>query len=653
MIARVNITIGGTALDHFDNLSIAQPFDDHHTMDVRLNTGDLNEALGLDGAGSSVNLGRLTQDWAGQKITITISQGETDLAGILSPTADQVFEGLVTKISFQMRDSVNSSIVLTAKSPTILLEQGENSYSFTEMSLAGIVSQVLDSTGANYMVSPTNNPTIPYVTCYRESSYHFMQRLARKYGEWFWYDGLKIIFGKSGASNRGPIALEYGSTLLDMAYESRIVDLTSQSAQYDYSNDSTYHYAVADGDITAQNFAQTALQKSREVLHAENVDLTFQHYTDETSHEDSVKNGVRMDANRLVLLQGTSTLLGLSPGGKVTVDDAVQVNGVTLRTDNYGEFLLTKVVHYVDANGHYQNTFEAIPDDPDYPPTNYPKVVQPRAESQHAKVIDTNDPDAMGRVKVHLPWQFPADATTPWIRVANLMSGDETGVYFVPEVDEMVFVDFDFGDPDMPFVRGTFYHSNFRPGPKFFEPDNNFKGFITKGGNHILIDDTNGKENIRIYNKDSENELVMSLDGGSHIHIKSSGKIKMDADSIEMNAKNITVKAEEDFKLTSKNTIMESDYSTQIFAKNSTVGIGSETDSVAISSPTEIRVLSDSELKLEAMNITAEASVNLKAKGGVNAEIEGAAQATLKSSAMATVDGGAMTIVKGGMVMIN
>lgn len=652
MIARVNISIAGTDLNHFDNLSIEQPFDDHHTLLITLDTGDLNEALGLDGAGSSVSLGRLTQDWAGQKITITISQGETDLAGMLSPTADQAFEGVVTKISFQMRDSVNSSIVVTAKSPTIGLEQGENTFSFVEMSLSDIVSRVLQTSEGTTSVSPTNNPTIPYVTLYRESGYHFLQRLARKYGEWFWYDGLKIVFGKSGASNRGPIALEYGSTLLDMAYESRIVDLTSQSVQYDYSNDAFYQYAIADGDITAQNVSRTALDKSRELLHAENIDLSFQHYTDETSYKESMKNGVRMDANRLVFLQGTSTVLGLSPGGKITVDDNVQINGVTLRTDTYGEFLLTKVVHYVDANGQYQNTFEAIPDDPDYPPTTYPNVVQPRAVSQHAKVVDTNDPDAMGRVKVHFPWHHPTDATTPWIRVANLMSGDQRGVYFVPEVDEMVFVDFDFGDPDMPFVQGSFYHTNFKPGPKLFDSHNNFKGFITKGGNHILIDDTDGKENIKIYNKESKNELVMSLDGGSHIHIKSNGKIRMDADSIEMNAKNITVKAEEDFKLSSKNTIMESEATIQIFSEGG-MGIGSNTDGVSISGETDVSILSNQKIVLDSKGeISEEAITSIKVKA-LQVEIEGTTEATLKSSAMAKLDGGAMTTVKGGIVMIN
>jgi len=652
MIARVNISIAGTDLDHFDNLLIEQPFDDHHTMLVTLGTGDLNEALGLDGSGSSVSLGRLTQDWAGQRITVTISQGETDLAGLLSPTAEQVFEGLVTKISFQMSDSVNSTIIVTAKSPTIILEQGELTYSFVEKSLSDIVTQVLGSVDGSPTISPTNNPTIPYVTCYRESVYHFLQRLARKYGEWFWYDGLKIIFGKSGATNRGPIALEYGSTMLDMAFESRIVDLSSISAQYDYTNDAFYQYIVADGDVTAQNVARTALDRSRELLRARNIDLSHQHYTDETSHRNSAINGVRMDANQLVFLQGTATLLGLSPGGKISVNDDVQINGVTLRTDNYGEFLLTKVVHYVDANGHYQSTFEAIADDPDYPPTTYPNVVQPRAESQHAIVVDTNDPDQMGRVKVHFPWHYPGDANTPWIRVANPMSGDGTGVYFVPEVGEMVFVDFDFADPDMPFVRGGFYHKNYKPGAKLFQSENNFKGFITKGGNHILIDDTDGKENIKIYNKESKNELVMSLDGGSHIHIKSNGKIKMDADSIEMNAKNISIRAEENFELNSNHTLMESENNTRIFAIRGTVGIGSESDSVTISSLTEVKIMSDADIKLEALNVEVEATAALKAKG-IQVEIEGTAQATLKSSAMATVDGGPMTIVKGILVMIN
>lgn len=653
MVSRIKINIGGTELPHYINLSISQPFDDHHWMSISIGTEDIRKAQGLVGSSSATNLGSLTKDWAGKKVTVVISQGETDLAGILSPVADQVFEGLVTRINFQMRDAVDSNVVITAMSPTFLLESGANTFSFVEKPLSDIIDKVCTSVRAHgwpVFISPSADPTIPYVTSYRETFFHFAQRLARQNGEWFYYNGTTLVFGKSAARPTQLIELEYGSNLLDMSYETRLVDLANQSRIYDYLNDDTYAYASTGNEVNVQNVAQEALKTSLDTLTSQNIELSHQHFPDSTSHEASVVRQLRMESNQLAVLSGTATCLGMAPGGLVSVKDDVQLNGITTRTDTYGEFLLTKVFHYVDANGRYQNTFEAIPSNPAFPPTTYPKVSAPVAETQHGIVTDTNDPDQLGRVKVKFPWH-PSDTTTPWIRVANPMSGAGTGVYFVPEVDERVFVDFDHGDPDMPFVRGGFFHKNHQPGNKFFDSHNNFKGFITKGGNHILIDDTDGKENIKIYNKESKNELVMSLDGGSHIHIKSNGKIRMDADSIEMNAKNITVKTEDDFKLTSKNTIMESNATIEIFSENS-LGIGSTSDFIAISSPTEVRVLSDADINLKALNIAVEASVGLKAKG-VEVEIEGTAQATLKSSAMATLDGGAMTTVKGGLVMIN
>ncbi len=225
------------------------------------------------------------------------------------------------------------------------------------------------------------------------------------------------------------------------------------------------------------------------------------------------------------------------------------------------------------------------------------------------------------------------------------MSGDETGVYFVPEVEEMVFVDFDHGDPDMPFVRGGFFHKNHKPGPKLFEQNNNFKGFITKGGNHILIDDTSGKENIKIYNKESKNELVLSLDGGSHICIKSNGKIKMDADSIEMNAENIIIKAKEDFQVTSKTTDMTSDYRTTMWSQEWYHQARFANQEVSVYSPTQVLIMSDQLIKLESeMDIAMEAQIGLKANGK---------QVEITGSAMTNIDGGPLTVVKGKFVMIN
>ncbi len=395
MISRVSITIGGNRIAKYNNVYIAQPFDDHHTFTLSIGTEDIHEALGLDGSGSMTNIGPLTRDWAGKKVTVIISQGETDLAGILSPVADQVFEGLVTKINFQMRDAVNSNVVITAMSPTFLLESGENTFSFVDKPLSDIINTVctrVHTHGWPVSISPSANPTIPYVTSYRETPFHFAQRLARQYGEWFYYNGTTLVFGKSAARPTQLIELEYGSNLLDMSYETRLIDLTRQTRIYDYVNDDTYTFQSADQDVSAQNVAQEALRASLDTLTSQNVDLAFQHFPDSASHKASVIGQLRMESNQLAVLSGTATCLGMAPGGVVSVIDHVQLNGPTTRTDSYGDFLLTKVFHYVDANGQYQNTFEAIPDNPDFPPTTYPKVSSPVAESQHAMVIDTNDP---------------------------------------------------------------------------------------------------------------------------------------------------------------------------------------------------------------------------------------------------------------------
>lgn len=543
MIARVNININGTIIDHFESLSVAQPFDDHHRMDIRIGMDDVNDIFGVDGATGSVNLGRLTQDWAGKKITITISQGETDILGVLSAVAEQAFEGLITKIQVQMRDSVDSIVEITAMSPTIILDQGENTYSFSEMSLSALINKILKADGWQTANSPSNNPTIPYVTQYRETVYHFVQRLAKKYGEWFFYDGSKFVFGKSALTASEAIKLEYGSNLTDMAYETRLVPLTIQSAFYNYTSDEAYTYQSTGNEVSAQNFAKKALQSSLDTYKFQHIDLSFQNYPASAPLEADVTNSLRMASNRLAVLKGTCSTLGLAPGKMIRVNDDIQINGRTIRTESYGDFLVTKSYHYLDSNGQYQNTFEAIPNNPDFPPTSYPLVSQPIAECQKAIVVDVNDPEQLGRVRVHIFWQHPSNHTTPWIRVANLMSGDNTGVYFVPEVGETVFVDFESGNPDMPFVRGSMFNGNHQPGSKFSGSGNVHKGIITKSGNHIIIDDTNGKESIHLYNKDKTNEIMLTMEGSGEIAIRSNTKIIMGAPDIIMKAENIVMSA--------------------------------------------------------------------------------------------------------------
>ena len=47
-------------------------------------------------------------------------------------------------------------------------------------------------------VEPEHDKPVGYVCQYRESDFTFIRRLAKKYQEWLYYDGAKLISGCRG-----------------------------------------------------------------------------------------------------------------------------------------------------------------------------------------------------------------------------------------------------------------------------------------------------------------------------------------------------------------------------------------------------------------------------------------------------------------------
>jgi type VI secretion system secreted protein VgrG len=543
-VYRIELSIGGETIREFIQLSLIQSFSEHHRLEIHLPAF----VFGDGNPNSFVDLKKLTKKFVGEKADFFLKEGVADASNNFKKEKELLFKGLTSSIQLQKIDAVNTVLMVTILSPTILLDTGEHTGSFTNMKLLDIVEQMTKPI-SGFMQSevlPRYQSSIPYTTQYHEDNYHFIQRMADHYGEWCYYDGLKFVFGKSTGNGPKITELEYGSNLTQMEYELQLVPLTSKGSYYDYFTDVKYETKAADEEISGlQDYTQTVLAKSEKVFKSHTLDISFQGYEDAESMRKSVLLQKSESSSKLAICKGLSSSLELKIGGLVKIKDDIIENNRTLRTDDYGTFLVTSIRHFVDARGFYQNSFEAIPQDTGYPPVDY-RVFQPKAESQPAKVIDTDDPKSMGRVQVQFYWQKGKE-TTPWIRVASLMGGDKSGVYFTPEKDEVVFVDFEFGNPDLPFVRGSMYHGNVKPGNKLFEANNNFKGIITRGGNHIIIDDTSGKEEIRIYNKENKNEVVLSVNGDPHISVKSKGKITLEAEEIVMKAKTISMKADKNW----------------------------------------------------------------------------------------------------------
>ncbi len=107
-------------------------------------------------------------------------------------------------------------------------------------------------------------------------------------------------------------------------------------------------------------------------------------------------------------------------------------------------------------------------DDPSIPVA----VFEPRARIHGVVpgiVVDTADPEGLGRVRVELAVLRSGDGQaqrsflTDWARLALPAAGPGRGAVWVPDVGDEVLVAFEWGDPAAPYVVGCLHNGSDRP----------------------------------------------------------------------------------------------------------------------------------------------------------------------------------------------
>lgn len=152
-----------------------------------------------------------------------------------------------------------------------------------------------------------------------------------------------------------------------------------------------------------------------------------------------------------------------------------------------------------------------------------------------ALVVDVNDPDKEGRVKLKFPW-FDENMISEWCRVTQFYAGNGYGAFYVPEVGDEVVVAFVHGDMRLPIVLGGMYNGADKPAS--FRADNkNEKVLRTKAGHQIILIDTDGEETIRIIAKGDKNSIEVSTKDNAIVLKSATGKLMLEAGDIEIKAK--------------------------------------------------------------------------------------------------------------------
>ena len=184
----IAVSIGGKPLFSFKSLRLHQPINDHHRFELALDFEVAAKAL-EDGT-----------EWLGKRIQIKRREAKSFL-----------FVGVVTQVNACRENLDGGEVRVSGYSTTYLLENGESCHSWLGRTLGEIVRELCAKAGVQAQVEPEHDKSVGYVCQYRESDFTFIRRLAKKYQEWLYYDGARLVFGMPRKPKA--VKLEFDTTL--------------------------------------------------------------------------------------------------------------------------------------------------------------------------------------------------------------------------------------------------------------------------------------------------------------------------------------------------------------------------------------------------------------------------------------------------------
>ena len=125
------------------------------------------------------------------------------------------------------------------------------------------------------------------------------------------------------------------------------------------------------------------------------------------------------------------------------------------------------------------------------------------SKPQRAFIVDTDDPEELGRVRIRYPWQKVIDASkneketddaSLWIRVTLPMATDGGAVNFTPGKGDEAMVDYENGNIDRPYVTG--YVMSPYNKSKWGNPSLPERGIVSANGHSLTFDDGSDGSNF-------------------------------------------------------------------------------------------------------------------------------------------------------------
>ena len=588
-LVATKVTVKGEE-QKFVSLHLRQGFNRHHTFTVVVNYLSPNNTF--------QQTPEKFIDYIGETASISFVHRQTG--------ESYDFEGIITQVEMVGSMGETGGVAIHGTSPTILYENNRTLDSWMDQSLSTIIKEATQEYGkVNLVSNPKYAAPIPYMAQYNESVFDFMNRLSALYGEWFYYDGTKVYFGKPDRDNTEKIV--YDMDLEEVRLVANLVP--GKSARYDYvAQENKQHNADTPAKPDGMNDLQSIAHSCSEKAYtAKTTSAADPHVTDKAELDEQM---------RIVKNASGANLLNIKGIGKtcrIRIGEIIDVSFPDrMKLPPLGKFRIVGIEHEVRRDGHYSNSFVGVPDGTVHIPV--PDVKRPLALPELATVKENNDDKGQGRVKVAFDWQKNGK-TTNWIRVQTPNAGvsgavpKNRGWVFVPEVGDQVMVSYEHGNPDRPYVTGSVFHSGSGKGG---DKDNKVKSIITRSGNAIVFDDETGS----IVITDQTGKQLIMLDGTDAITVMAKKSI-----TLTNEAESVIVMDDKSIGLQADTIALEGRKSVTLLSGNECMVLSSE-KSIISSTGTNIKQEAAKDYDVAAKNGTVN-GVNLMIEGKGNVTVSG------------------------------
>lgn len=529
-------------------------------VDTRLGMPDLailrfeDDSIALSD-GSIFQIGKLIS------INLPSLSGTTD-------TSVEVMTGTITGVEPHFNDDNTVRLTVTAHDNTYKLNGATQIISYVNVMDSDIVSTVASSAGVTAQVDATS-AVHPYVIQDNISNLQFLGQLAYRNGYVLLLHGGKVVFKKSSSLGLpAPANLIWGTNLRDFRPRLSIPGQVGKVEARGWDVEGKTAFVG-----TATSTSSEVASPRPNVSGAAPVSSVTRYVVEERITTADVATKVAQATLDRVLGDVISAD-GIAIGdGKLIAGASLTITKVGTKFS--GTYFVTSAEHrytpegydtHFSVEGRLSHTYgDLMLMDP---PTHqrqwggvYPAIVTNVNDTEKSRL----------RIKVKYPW-MKDDLQSDWARIAVPNAGPDTGIIWMPSVNDEVLVGFEFGDFNRPYVIGGLW--NGRDGVPFTQSEviadgkPKLRGFKTPNGNQMTFIEDSSTNKISIQNTDNTIKILIDMtdkkitiesttggvdvittgkmllkSGADGTEIKSDGKILIETSSGDVEIKGLNVKA--------------------------------------------------------------------------------------------------------------